>query len=265
MTILIKIGGSLITNKKVEKSFRLEVMANLAHQLATLYENGWRDIILGHGSGSFGHFEAARHGTASGVNTAEQWHGFAQVAWAASQLNHLVLEELRSVGLPAMRFQPSATLVTKNQHPNNMHIDPILAALQAQLMPVLYGDVAFDTQLGGTIVSTETIFTMLVAQLAASSQPVTKIVLLGEVDGVLNHDNQVIAHLYTDNIAQFHSALRGSEGTDVTGGMLTKVTDMLALVQSQPNLKIHIINGLQENSLLSLLKENNKTGTLITQ
>jgi isopentenyl phosphate kinase len=264
MTTLIKIGGSLITNKKVEHSFRAEVMAQIAQQLHTLYEKGWHDVVLGHGSGSFGHFEAARYNTANGVVTRDQWHGFAQVAWIASQLNNLVMGELMNVGLPAVRFQPSATLLCENQRPTSMEIQGLVHALKAHLLPVLYGDVAFDTQLGGTIASTETVFTMLVQQLA-SVHPVTKIVLLGEVDGVLDSTGNVIRHLHPRNLAQHQSALGGSEGTDVTGGMLTKVTDMLALVQTQPNLEIHIINGLQPDNIVALLDGGASIGTLITQ
>ena len=35
-------------------------------------------LIIGHGSGSFGHYMASKYGTRRGVNGPEQWMGFAK-------------------------------------------------------------------------------------------------------------------------------------------------------------------------------------------
>lgn len=50
----------------------------------------WDDttrVIVGHGSGSFGHVAAAKHSTIDGVSGAVQWRGFCDVSDAASRLN----------------------------------------------------------------------------------------------------------------------------------------------------------------------------------
>lgn len=44
---------------------------------------------MGHGSGSFGHVAAAKHGTINGVSGPTQWKGFCDVSDAASRLNRL--------------------------------------------------------------------------------------------------------------------------------------------------------------------------------
>lgn len=44
-------------------------------------------IVVGHGSGSFGHIPAAEHGTRDGVSGLAQWRGFCEVSDAASRLN----------------------------------------------------------------------------------------------------------------------------------------------------------------------------------
>lgn len=41
------------------------------------------------------------------------------------------------------------------------------AALKVGLVPVVHGDVAFDEELGGTIASTETIFSFLAHEMAS--------------------------------------------------------------------------------------------------
>jgi isopentenyl phosphate kinase len=134
--------------------------------------------------------------------------------------------------------------------PQAMSIQAIETALANGLVPLVYGDVAVDMQRGGTIVSTESLFTYLALVL-----PVTRIVLVGEVDGVLDEKGAVIPRITPDSVGEAKSALKGSRGTDVTGGMLTKVTDMVALVEQKPSLTIKIVNGTTAGVLQSVLAE----------
>jgi isopentenyl phosphate kinase len=258
MITLIKIGGSLITNKNIQNTFRQDVMQRLAHEIRQILDETPQQIIIGHGSGSFGHFEAKKHGTDKGATTSEQWHGFAKVAFAAATLSHLVTQELNAIDIPVFRFQPSASIQTQKGIIQHLALQNIQLALEHGLVPLVHGDVAFDTQQGVAIASTETVFTYLVGQL-----PVSKIILLGEVDGVYDNEKQVIPHIHTQNYEQFKSALGGSEGVDVTGGMLTKVSDMLALAQKHSGLKIRISNGLTPNLLIDAIHDKT-VGTLIT-
>lgn len=234
---LLKLGGSLITDKRQERTYLQDVMQTIAHEIAQI-RSEVGPLILGHGSGSFGHFEARRYGTIEGVATAEQWQGFCQVAHAASELNHHVMTTLLAAGIPAMRLQPSSLMLAENSVIRTMHTETLLAALQAGLLPVVFGDVSFDSARGGTIASTETVFTHLAANL-----PVKRVLLAGDVDGVLDEDESVIAHIHGGNYQQYASVLKGSGGTDVTGGMLTKVSDMLALAKDHPGLEIRIFSG----------------------
>lgn len=50
----------------------------------------WGDatrVVVGHGSGSFGHVAAAKHGTIDGVSGEARWMGFCEVSDAAARLN----------------------------------------------------------------------------------------------------------------------------------------------------------------------------------
>ncbi|MDP1544580.1 MAG: hypothetical protein Q8L87_01060, partial [Anaerolineales bacterium] len=75
--VLLKLGGSLITDKDTPYTPRWDKLANLALEINTaLDSNPNLLLILGHGSGSFGHVAAKQHGTREGVKTREQWLGF---------------------------------------------------------------------------------------------------------------------------------------------------------------------------------------------
>lgn len=260
---LIKIGGSLITDKRVESSYRAEVAQRIAAEIAAVYHAAPQavfPVIIGHGSGSFGHFAAKRHQTMQGVKTPEQWRGFAEVAAAAADLNALFTATLRAADLPVLRVQPSASVQCRNGAVISMALAPIEQALEHGLIPLVYGDVAFDQVTGGTIASTETIFTYLVQKLETA-----RIILVGEVPGVYDSQQQVIPEITPSNFEQYRSSLGGSAGTDVTGGMLTKVSDMLALVTQHAGLRVQIIDGSQPGILQAVLSDPDQTryGTLI--
>jgi isopentenyl phosphate kinase len=250
MLTFVKLGGSLITDKLVEQTFRADIAARVALEIARALEIAPQPLIIGHGSGSFGHFPAHVHGTMQGVSTPDQWRGFAEVALAAADLNTLMAHALWEAGVPIWRIQPSASLMASDGIPQAMSIQAIETALANGLVPLVYGDVAVDMQRGGTIVSTESLFTYLALVL-----PVTRIVLVGEVDGVLDEKGAVIPRITPDSVGEAKSALKGSRGTDVTGGMLTKVTDMVALVEQKPSLTIKIVNGTTAGVLQSVLAE----------
>jgi isopentenyl phosphate kinase len=249
MVTLVKLGGSLITDKSKNATLRPDVLARLASEVrATLEQKPGLALLIGHGSGSFGHFEAKKYGTIQGVDTQEQWHGFARVATVASELNYHVAKALQDVYVPVFRVQSSASAMTQQGIIQEMAIQPILNALKYHLVPLVYGDVAFDSELGGTIISTETLFSYLVSQL-----PVKRILLLGEVDGVYDQQKHLIPYISPDNFSEIQAALGASEGVDVTGGMLSKVQAMLKLASQAPYPEIFILNGLIPNRLSDAL------------
>ncbi|MBZ0297523.1 MAG: isopentenyl phosphate kinase family protein [Anaerolineae bacterium] len=260
MLTLIKLGGSLITDKQVEASYREAAVQQVAEELKdALAADPGMGLILGHGSGSFGHFAAKRYNTINGVHSPEEWRGFAEVALAASDLNHHVAHTLWAAGLPVWRAQPSASAISNNVALDELATGTILQAVEHGLLPLVYGDVAFDRARGGTIISTETIFFFLAEHL-----PVDRILLLGEVPGVYDHNHEVVPSITPQNIDSIASALGGSGGVDVTGGMATKVRDMLNLTLKRPGLTIRIMDGGQPDLLAQTLLGKASTGTLLS-
>jgi isopentenyl phosphate kinase len=259
-TLFLKLGGSLITEKTGLEALRLPVLNRLAGEIAQAWQNGRQiRLLLGHGSGSFGHVPAARYGTRQGVKSAAQWLGFAEVSASALRLNRFVTEALLAHDLPAISLQPAASAVCEDGHVTGLAVDPIIAALEAGLLPVIHGDVAFVSVRGGTIISTEEIMTYLVAGLRP-----TWLLLAGETGGVLDADKQLVPVISQANYRQLQSAIGRSRGTDVTGGMGSKVRTMLDLVGAYPQLSIRIFSGMIPGQLRQVLSSpQTPVGTLI--
>ena len=259
MTTLIKLGGSLVTDKREAKSYHRHVVQDIARQFSEL-RSGLPEfrLVVGHGSGSFGHVEASKYNTVEGVCTEEEWLGFAKVGAVATELSQRILSEFIRAGLPAIRFQPSSMLRSKNRKIAQFETNLLERALNLNLLPLIHGDIAIDESLGGTIISTETIFAALVEPLG-----VREIVLLGEVPGVLDGAGKVIPEITPSSLPELVTILGRSRGVDVTGGMLHKVQEMVELVTETPLLKVYIADGERENVLIDMLVHRRKVGSVI--
>jgi len=265
--IFLKLGGSLLTDKTRPQALREDVLARLAAEIAdALAARPGPRLLIGHGSGSFGHMAARRYNTRAGVTSPEGWRGYAETARAAALLNRRVVDALWAAGVPALAIQPSASAHCRDGELQELAERPIRVALAQGLAPVLYGDVALDAVRGGTIISTEEIFAWLAPRLLPR-----RIVLVGEVAGVLSADpasgvtGELIPEITPDTLPQLAQVLGGSRGVDVTGGMVAKVAEMLALVQATPALdRVQIISGLIPGLTRAVLTEpDRRAGTRI--
>lgn len=259
--VLLKLGGSLITDKASPRTLRRSTLDRLASEIASaLQQRPSLRLVIGHGAGSFAHVSAKKHSTRQGVSTPDQWRGFAEVWQDAATLDRMVIEALLGAGLPAIALPPSASVTSRNGMIVRWDLGPLKAAIQAGLLPVIYGDVIFDLQRGGTILSTEDLF----AHLAGQLQP-RRMLLAGIEPGVWEDYPkrvQVIPKITPENHRDILPALSGSSATDVTGGMESKVEQGILLVSEFPNLEILIFSGDEPGILLDVLL-GSRNGTVI--
>lgn len=262
--ILLKLGGSLITDKTVSYTPRFEKLAELAAQIAAARrENPQLRLILGHGSGSFGHTAAKKYGTRGGLKAGDAkqyWDGFAEVWYQASQLNRFVMAALHDDEVPSLTIAPVSAVTASDGKLSNWDLSSLKAALAAGLVPVVHGDVIFDTVRGGTIFSTEDLFEHIARQMKPQR------ILLAGLEGAVWADYperklrvETISPATFDGVK---SKLGASNGADVTGGMESKVRQMLELTQEIPGLTAQIFSGEQPGNLKRVLAGEN-IGTLI--
>lgn len=254
--VFLKLGGSLITDKTRPYTVRADKLDSLAVEIASsLMGDADLHLVLGHGSGSFGHAAASRHATRLGVSSPEGWRGFAEVWYQASALNRLVVEAMHRVDLPVVSLSPAASVIAQAGKVISWDPYQIRAALANGLIPLVQGDVIFDVSRGGTILSTEDLF----AHLANLLSP-QRILLAGLETGVWA-DFPAREHLFKEitpgNLSSLSSVLGPTAGIDVTGGMHSKVSEMLALVEEIPGLDILIFSGEQPGNLQRALRGEN--------
>lgn len=254
--VFLKLGGSLITDKTRPYTARLEKLDELAHEIAlVVHENADLQLLLGHGSGSFGHQAANQFDTRHGVSGFPAWRGFAEVWYQASALNRLVIEALRHAGLPALTLSPAASVTAHDEKVFIWDLYPLLSALTNGLLPVVHGDVIFDDVRGGTILSTEDLFVHLAWELKPK-----RILLAGLEAGVwadFPKRTNLIKEITPESRARQIPGLGGAGGIDVTGGMESKVKEMLSLVEQIDHLEVLIFSAEEPETFRKALRGEN--------
>jgi isopentenyl phosphate kinase len=260
--VLLKLGGSLITDKARPETPRLEVISRLAGEIARAARDIPFRLIVGHGSGSFGHVAARQSGIASGLHSAEQLPGVSRTQERAAALHRIVIEALVEAGALPFSISPSSCVVSEAGRPAAFAAEPLLLALDRELLPVLYGDVVTDRAWGISICSTEKLFEILARTLHEQGRTVRSSLWLGETDGLYDAAGKTVPTISAgdlDALENAATAIGAPSGTDVTGGMLHRVETALALARL--GIPSRLANGLVPGLLERALRGENVPGT----
>jgi len=266
--ILVKFGGSVITDKNKPFSEDLDTIKRLAKEIHEARQEKNFRLIIGHGGGSYPHTPASKFRTNEGFINERSHEGLAKVQDAASKLNRIIVKELINAGENAVSINPSSCTIAENGIIKKMFLDSTEKLLDFDMVPVPYGDVCIDLKKGCSILSTEIILSYITRAFNRSKKyKVSRILMCGRVDGVFtgnpdtNPKAELIPVITTKNIKEIEGFLRGSSGIDVTGGMLHKVKIILELTKF--GLESEVINAKKQGILKKALLGENGLGTII--
>lgn len=266
MDSFVKLGGSVITDKTGQEAADFPLIARLCAEIAAARAaRPAMGLVIGHGSGSFGHPYAARYGVHTGLGLDGDYTGFAQTAGAALRLNRIVVDALLAAGVPALALQPSAALWATGGAIASWETGHLSQALRHGLVPVVHGDVAFDRAQGSAIISTEALLAYLVER--TELRP-ARIILVGEeavytADPRRDPTARRIPLITSANLADVLAGAAGSHAVDVTGGMRAKLELMWRLVQRIPGLEVRLIGPAPGNLQAALVGDERDVGTTI--
>ncbi|MEK7458337.1 MAG: isopentenyl phosphate kinase [Patescibacteria group bacterium] len=265
--LLIKLGGSIITNKDIPMSLRVDILKRLVNETARARQELAQQktaplLVVGHGQGSFAHVPATQYKTMNGFINNESPMGMAIVQDSAAQLNRLVIQEFLEAGIPAVSLYASNCLVTASRKPVAYFTEVFEQYLKHGLFPVTCGDVIVDTKQGCTIWSTEEILSFFAQKFQKKGWKVNQIIHVVEVDGVYDLQKHLIPNITKENWQEVKKAITATKGFDVTGGMGLKVEESLALAEL--GIASKIISGLKEDNLYNALIGKPSIGTEIS-
>lgn len=256
---ILKIGGSVITDKDKEMEVRMDAISRIADEIL---EANPKNLIIVHGGGSFGHPIAQKHAIKDGFKDENQIVGFAETHHVMTVLNGLFMDALIWRGIPAVSITPSSCVMTKNGRITCFEDTPLKQLLKMGFIPVLYGDAVFDTEIGFTILSGDQLTSFLALRFNAKN------ILIGvDVDGLYDADPKkdakakMFEHLTLDELKKVQGRLGGSNACDVTGGMFNKIMELIPAIER--GISVLMVNASKPGYIYKALRGERVKGTLI--
>lgn len=242
--ILIKLGGSIITNKQRALSPRRKAIEDIVKSLKKIDE----PIIVVHGGGSYGHYWSVKYD----MHTKERRYdlrGVSIVKNSMIELDKIILDSMIKNGLSPYCLPP-AGFMTGNR-PTANKVREMERIAKSGMIPVTFGDALWHGQNKTYILSGDKIMT----HLAKILRPRLTIFALNE-DG-----------LYSDlKSKRLIEELRGQRPliaenkTDVTGGMARKVEEATEIARM--GLNVFFVNGNKPERIVKAVKKKKFEGTL---
>jgi isopentenyl phosphate kinase len=256
LMILVKLGGSVITDKTTYRTFREGTVRRLARELLASDE----EKIVVHGAGSYGHIYAKEYALQSGLRERRQVEGVAKVMHDVRVLDNLVVGAFNDEGLWSAAVPPGSSVIMKGGALSMMDMWPYERFLKIGITPVTFGDVALDDEKGVSICSGD----QLMMRLAERFRP-RKVIFCADVDGLFTADPNCDPEATLIEEVDRHtlsSIPRTERCVDVTGSIYAKIEYMLQIAKHAD--ECEIINGNAEGRLADILADRPAIRSLIT-
>jgi isopentenyl phosphate kinase len=242
--ILIKLGGSIITNKGKPQSARRKTIDNILKQIKKINE----PMILVHGGGSYGHYWSMKYSMHT-KPARYSLKGLSVVKNSMIELDKIILNsatknKLNTYSLPPTDFM-SGNKPIKNK------VQKIGEIAKSGLVPITYGDALWYGQKKSYILSGDVIMTTIGKIL----KPRLSIFVL-DVDGVYS-DTKSKKLIYD---LKKEKPTISKNKMDVTGGMTRKITE--AAKMSKSGLKVFFVNGNKPQRIVDAVSGKKFEGTL---
>lgn len=253
---LVKLGGSVLTDKTRVTTLRPTHLRRLASELAS----SKRELIAVHGAGSFGHIKARKHRLHEGYIDDDQLDGVSEVQADVRKLNLAVVDALRKAGLRPVSLPPSAIARLDDGALKHIDLDVFRRYTDLGFTPVTFGDIVLDSRRWFSICSGD----LLMLALAQALRPEAA-VFVADIDGVYTRDPKRVktAKLLREiGPANVGSVDTSAETQDVTGGLAGKLQRMIELARYVP--RCVLVNGLKKGRVLAALRDERVVGTRVT-
>ena len=252
--VLLKLGGSLLTDKDKPYSIREDVVKSAIQQII----DANKKLILIHGGGSFGHPLAKEYSISAGINSSipHQILGLTKTHQSMNNFNSYLINLFLENKYPALSIQASSIFIKDSLKISTQSIDIIETALDLNILPILYGDIILDKQGSFSIISGDQIIFELCENL--KKYQISKVIFVMETDGIYINDEdpkqksiRLATKLYLGDLENLNLADLGQK-IDVTGGIQGKINSIKEICKY--NIPVQLLNGLKEGYIYKSLK-----------
>lgn len=244
--IVVKLGGSALTDKKRIYTPRMHEIRRAAKQVAELTNRF--SLVIVHGAGSYGHIPVKQWRLASGLKNRRQLKGLAAVKARLLEWETIFDDVFLRYQVPLMPLLASDFVVARNGRIVSAHLRPLRNWLSIGCVPSTGGDIVADLRNGFSVVSGDQLAAYLAIELRAS-----RLIFGTDVDGIfdsnpkLNPHARLLTELTASSASRSIGRAKALTAPDVTRGMAGKIVEAIAAVSK--GIPVYFINLTQNDRL----------------
>ena len=268
--IIIKFGGSILTDKNTPNSMRNEVINSLISQISDNYQTSNQPkIILIHGAGSFGHPIANSFSIQKGLNQniPNQILGLTKTHQSVKKLNTNIVEGFLSREIPVLSLTTSSVFFQENSVLKFTGFNQIGSLLELEIIPILFGDILLHDSKNFSIISGDRVIYEICKSFSSSvnaEYKINKIIFCFDKDGIIisnaEKDSKVIQNIKSKDL-DLLSLKNFEDVIDVTGNIRGKLEEIKKICEL--GIPVQLINGQKPNLLTKAMKNEEILSTLI--
>ncbi|MFW9805585.1 MAG: isopentenyl phosphate kinase [Candidatus Thorarchaeota archaeon] len=244
---VIKLGGSLLTDKTKPYTYRRDVLESVAQEIGESIDEGLiESLILLHGVGSYGHPPVLEHNLHKGFLGPDQLLPLSETQEGVGTLRHIIVKAFQKAKVPVCLMYPSSMITSEKMKMTDYFLEPVKGFSSIGMVPLLGGDILIDSVMGWSIGSADQLAVILCEEMNAK-----RLIFASDVSGIYDSDPKLkedASLLDTINLNDLDATMKrmGASGVeDASGAMKGKLQ---SIVQGK-----HLIEQGLEVGLLSMM------------
>ncbi len=261
---VIKLGGSLITDKSKPYTMRKDVIASVCEEIKEAMDKdlGGRFVFV-QGVGSYGHPPVMDHKLYKGFIDRAQLLPLSMTQSKVDELRAFLIHQLQENMIPVIHIAASSMFTSTKGSFDEYNLKPLTGYMSLGMVPLIGGDMIYDNDLGFTVCSGDKLALTLAGELEAC-----RLIFAADVEGVYDKNPQAFkdAELFEviqmDQLPEIIDSVKSDNPRDASGAIVGKLRTVYeSRVLVEQGLEVSIISMMQKGQLISCLNGNKEFGT----
>ena len=255
--VILKLGGSLLTDKSTPYKLREKVLKAVAVEIKECIELELiKSLVIVHGVGSFGHPPVLKYNLHKGFRNKDQLISMSKTQQIVNEFRKTIATTFLEEGIPINLMHASSMVVGDKMVITDYTFNSLKGFLSLGMVPLIGGDMMYDTSMGFSVCSGDQIAVVLSRVLHAK-----QLLFATDVPGVFSKDPKSGEHAHLlreiniNEIEQLLSAPNETTKTDASGKMRGKLLSLASIKdQIQEGLEVVILSMNKKGVLKNYLK-----------
>ena len=255
--IVLKLGGSLLTDKSTPYKLREEVIKAVAVEIKECIDLGLiKNLVIVHGVGSCGHHPVLKYNLHKGFRNKDQLISMSKTQQIVNVFRKTIATTFLEEGIPINLMHASSMVVGNKMVIANHSFSPLKGFLSLGMVPLIGGDMMFDTSMGFSVCGGDQLAVVLSRELHAK-----QLLFATDVPGVFDKDPklgeraQLLREININEIEQLFNKTNETANDDASGKMRGKLLSLISIKdQIQEGLEVVILSMKQKGVLKNYLK-----------